>query len=135
MALTPKETADLTRVGPGTPCGTMMRRYWQPVGFTAELKGKPVRRKLLGEDLVLFRDENGTLGLIGARCPHRGTSLHLGYIEDGGLRCCYHGWLFDVNGRCLEQPTEPAEANFKDKVRQPADDTHTMHFTVYFTPL
>ena len=120
MALTPQENADLTRVGPGTPCGTMMRRYWQPVGFTAELKGKPVRRKLLGEDLVLFRDENGTLGLIGARCPHRGTSLHLGYIEDGGLRCCYHGWLFDVNGRCLEQPTEPAEANFKDKVRQPA---------------
>lgn len=120
MALTPQENDDLTRVGPGTPCGTMMRRYWHPVGFTAELKGKPVRRKLLGEDLVLFRDDQGHLGLIGARCPHRGTSLHLGYLEDGGLRCCYHGWLFDVNGRCLEQPTEPAEANFKDKVRQPA---------------
>jgi len=120
MALTPQENTDLTRVGPGTPCGTMMRRYWHPVGFTAELKGKPVRRMLLGEDLVLFRDENGVLGLIGARCPHRGTSLHLGYIEDGGLRCCYHGWLFDVTGRCLEQPTEPAEANFKDKVRQPS---------------
>ncbi len=120
MALTPQENTDLTSVGPGTPCGTMMRRYWHPVGFTAELKGKPVRRRFLGEDLVLFRDENGVLGLIGARCPHRGTSLHLGYIEDGGLRCCYHGWLFDVNGRCLEQPTEPPEANFKDKVRQPA---------------
>ena len=120
MALTPQENYDLTRVGPGTPCGAMMRRYWHPVGFNAELKGKPVRRKLLGEDLVLFRDESGQLGLIGARCPHRGTSLHLGYLEDGGLRCCYHGWLFDVNGRCLEQPTEPLEANFKDKVRQPA---------------
>jgi len=120
MALTAQENDDLTRVGPGTPCGTMMRRYWHPVGFTNELKGKPVRRKLLGEDLVLFRDEKGVLGLIGARCPHRGTSLHLGYIEDGGLRCCYHGWLFDVTGRCLEQPTEPPEANFKDKVRQPS---------------
>ena len=120
MALTAQENDDLTRVGPGTPCGIMMRRYWHPVGFTAELKGKPVRRKLLGEDLVLFRDEKGQLGLIGARCPHRGTSLHLGYIEDGGLRCCYHGWLFDVSGRCLEQPTEPPEANFKDKVRQPS---------------
>ena len=120
MALTAQENTDLTRVGPGTPCGIMMRRYWHPVGFSAELKGKPVRRMLLGEDLVLFRDEQGRLGLIGARCPHRGTSLHLGYIEDGGLRCCYHGWLFDVTGRCLEQPTEPPEANFKDKMRQPS---------------
>jgi 5,5'-dehydrodivanillate O-demethylase len=120
MALTAQENADLTKVGPGTPCGTLMRRYWHPIGFAAELKGKPVRRRLLGEDLVLFRDPNGKLGLIGARCPHRGTSLHLGYIEDGGLRCCYHGWLFDINGRCLEQPTEPAEANFKVKVHQPA---------------
>ena len=81
MALTAQENTDLTRVGPGTPCGIMMRRYWHPVGFSAELKGKPVRRMLLGEDLVLFRDEEGRLGLIGARCPHRGTSLHLGYIE------------------------------------------------------
>ena len=113
MTLTPQENADLTKVGPATPCGAMMRRYWHPVGFTAELKGKPVRRRLLGEDLVLFRDEYGALGLIGARCPHRGTSLHLGYIEDGGLRCCYHRWLFDVNGRCLEQPTEPPQANCK----------------------
>ena len=100
----------MTRIGPGTPAGKLLRRYWQPVALSESLGAVPRKICILGEDLVLFRDENGVLGLIGARCPHRGTSLHLGYIEDGGLRCCYHGWLFDVKGNCLEQPTEPPEA-------------------------
>ncbi|MDH3444786.1 MAG: Rieske 2Fe-2S domain-containing protein, partial [Deltaproteobacteria bacterium] len=105
------------RVGPGTAAGEMHRRYWHPIGFAKELKGRPKRKRLLGEDLVLFRDEHGKLGLLGLRCPHRATSLEYGHIEDGGLRCCYHGWLFDVNGQCLEQPAEPAQRNFKDRVR------------------
>ena len=116
MALTHEENDLFTRVGPGTPAGRMMRMYWHPVGFAKELKGKPKRRRLLGEDLVLFRDETGRLGLLGLYCPHRGTSLELGYIEDGGIRCCYHGWLFDVEGRCLEQPAESPGSSFKERV-------------------
>ena len=120
MALTADENDALTRVGPGTPTGILLRRYWHPIGFVAEVKDRPIGRRLLGEDLVLFRDPTGKLGLISARCPHRGTSLALGYIEDGGLRCCYHGWLFDIGGNCLDQPTEPPEHHFKERVRIPA---------------
>ncbi len=120
MALTHEENDLFTRIGPGTPAGQMIRLYWHPIGFATELKDKPKRRRLLGEDLVLFRDETGRLGLLGLHCPHRGTSLEFGYIEDGGIRCCYHGWLFDVEGRCLEQPAEPSGSSFKDRVRQPA---------------
>ncbi len=116
MAMTVEENDLYTRVGPGTPAGEMHRRYWHPIGFAKELKGRPKRKRLLGEDLVLFRDDQGRLGLLGLRCPHRATSLEYGHIEDGGLRCCYHGWLFDVNGKCLEQPAEPADRNFKDRV-------------------
>ena len=104
MALSFEENETLTRVGPGTPGGEMLRRYWHPIGFTSELKDRPKRRRLLGEDLVLFRDERGRLGLLALQCLHRGTSLEFGHIEDGGLRCCYHGWLYDVDGRILEQP-------------------------------
>ncbi len=120
MALTHEENDLFTRVGLGTPAGQMMRLYWHPLGIATELKDKPKRRRLLGEDLVLFRDETGRLGLLGLHCPHRGTSLEFGDIEDGGIRCCYHGWLFDVEGRCLEQPAEPAGSSFKDRIRQPA---------------
>jgi len=99
----------ITRVGPGTPCGKLMRQYWQPAALAEELKPDrpvvPVR--LLGEDLVLFRDDKGRLGLIGRRCPHRNTDLSYGRCEHGGLRCVFHGWLFDVNGQCLQQPAEP----------------------------
>jgi len=93
MALSVEENELITHVGPGTPCGEMMRRYWHPIGLSAELKGRPLRRRLLGEDLVVFRDDQGRLGLLALRCSHRGTSLEFGHIEDGGLRCCYHGWL------------------------------------------
>ncbi|HEX9442671.1 MAG TPA: Rieske 2Fe-2S domain-containing protein [Candidatus Binatia bacterium] len=118
--LSREENDLLTRVGPGTPAGAMLRRYWHPIGFAAELKKRPVRKRLLGEDLVLFRDDGGRPGLLALRCAHRGTSLEFGHIEDGGLRCCYHGWLYDVEGRVLEQPGEPPESNFKDRVRQRA---------------
>ncbi len=112
----------LTRTRPGTPGGALLRRYWQPVALSRELPpgGDPVPVDLLGEELVLFRDPDGRLGLLGRHCCHRGTDLSFGRVEDGGLRCLYHGWLYDVTGRCLEQPGEPAGSTYKDKVRQTA---------------
>src|SRR6266540_4367481 len=99
----------LTRVGPGTPGGEMLRRYWQPVALSEELPpgGAPLAVRLLGEDLVLFRDDAGRPGLLGIHCAHRGAELSYGRLEDGGIRCIYHGWLYDRTGRCLEQPGEP----------------------------
>jgi 5,5'-dehydrodivanillate O-demethylase len=120
--LTKEENELLTRVGPGTPAGEMLRRYWWPVGFTEQVKtkGSPTRVRLLGEDFVLFRDGNGSLGVLGLHCSHRGTSLEFGRVEDAGIRCCYHGWLYDVGGRCLEQPAEPEDGTFRNRVRHPA---------------
>src|SRR4051794_23143102 len=121
-----EENAILTQTGPGTPAGNLMRRYWQPVAMREELPvgGAPVPVRLLGEDLVLFRDDEGRPGLLGIHCAHRGADLSYGRIEDGGLRCIYHGWLYDVEGRCLEQPGEPAGSTFHERVRQPAYATH-----------
>jgi 5,5'-dehydrodivanillate O-demethylase len=118
--LTKEENESLTRVGPGTPAGEMLRRYWHPIAFVNELKARPLRRRILGEDLVLFRDEQNRLGLLALRCSHRGTSLEFGHLEDGGLRCCYHGWLYDVEGRVLEMPGEPTDSTFGQRVRHPA---------------
>ena len=109
--------SDLGRVGRGTPAGDWFRRYWLAVGATRELRDIPRAVKVLGEDLVLFRDEHGRIGLLGLHCSHRGSSLEYGDIEDGGIRCPYHGWLFDVSGRCLEQPAEPEGSVFCRKVR------------------
>jgi hypothetical protein len=97
-----------------------MRRYWQPAALSEELPpdGAPLPVRLLGEDLVLFRDEDGRPGLLGLHCAHRGADLSYGRLEDGGLRCIYHGWLYDVNGRCLEQPGEPAGSAFHERIRQ-----------------
>jgi len=110
----------ITRVGPGTPAGALMRRYWQPAALVDELAGnrpiKPVR--LLGEDLVIFKDGQGRYGLIGRRCPHRGTDLAFGRLENDGLRCAFHGWMFDINGRCLETPAEPDDSNLRANIRQ-----------------
>src|SRR4051794_33699126 len=109
----------LTRVGPGTPTGELLRRYWQPALLAAELPepdGAPLRVRLLGEDLVAFRDTSGQVGLLGAHCPHRGASLFFGRNEECGLRCVYHGWKFDVTGQCVDMPSEPPESNFKDKI-------------------
>ena len=99
----------LTQIGPGTPCGELMRRYWQPVALSEELprEGAPLKVSILGEELVLFRDDQGRPGLLGLHCSHRGTDLSYGRIEDGGLRCLYHGWLYDICGRVIEQPGEP----------------------------
>src|ERR671922_1972602 len=120
--LSTAENELMTRVGPGTPAGEMLRRFWWPVGFTEEVKpkGRPVKARLLGEDFVLFRDGGGQLGLLGLHCSHRGTSLEFGRVEDGGLRCCYHGWLYDRRGKCLAQPTEPEDSTFKDRIQHPA---------------
>jgi len=112
----------LTRVGPGTPCGEMLRRYWWPIGFSELVaeKQSPTKVRLLGEDFVLFRNGAGHLGLLELHCSHRGTSLEFGRVEDQGIRCCYHGWLYDTAGRCLEQPAEPADSTFKERIRHPA---------------
>src|SRR5687768_17066852 len=112
--LTQEENERLTRVGPGTPGGEFVRRYWWPAALSEELPagGAPIPVRLLGEELVLFRDETRKPGLMGIHCSHRGADLSYGRIEDGGLRCLYHGWLFDTTGRCLEQPGEPAGSTF-----------------------
>src|SRR5476649_2523585 len=110
----------LARVGSGTPAGTLMRRYWQPAALVDELASnrpvKPVR--LFGEDLVVFKDDKGRYGLVGRRCPHRGTDLAYGRLEDGGLRCAFHGWLFDVHGQCLQTPAEPDDSKLCANIRQ-----------------
>src|SRR5579884_2656950 len=119
--LTEAQNQQLTQVGAGMPAGELLRRYWWPIAGTAELDEEPVKPvRLLGEDLVLYRDRGGTMGLLGAACPHRKVSLAYGIPEAEGLRCCYHGWLFDECGRCLEQPAEPPESSFKDKVQHVA---------------
>jgi phenylpropionate dioxygenase-like ring-hydroxylating dioxygenase large terminal subunit len=110
----------ITRVGPGTPMGNLMREYWVPAMLSSELPGPdcdPVRVLLLGEQLIGFRDTNGKPGLIQNNCPHRGASLFFGRNEEAGLRCVYHGWKFDVDGYCIDMPNEPAESDFKQKVK------------------
>jgi phenylpropionate dioxygenase-like ring-hydroxylating dioxygenase large terminal subunit len=109
----------LTQVGPGTPGGALLRRYWQPVALLDELEGpRPVRPvKALGQNFVLFRDEAGTIGLIDRDCPHRGVDLSYGRLEDGGLRCPFHGWLFAADGRCLETPAEPEGSTLCQRIR------------------
>jgi nitrite reductase/ring-hydroxylating ferredoxin subunit len=115
----PSFDADLTQVGPGSPMGELLRRYWHPVGLAADASATPRRVRVLGEDLVLFRDAAGRPGLLYPRCAHRGTSLYYGRIENRGIRCCYHGWLYDVTGHCLEQPCEPNGGERRGNVRQP----------------
>ncbi|MBT3793095.1 MAG: Rieske 2Fe-2S domain-containing protein, partial [Rhodospirillales bacterium] len=90
----PQENERLSRVGPGTPGGEMLRRYWWPIWFSELVTDKPVPVRLLGEDLVLFRDASGKVAILDKRCPHRGASLEFGRVEEDGLRCCYHGWKF-----------------------------------------
>lgn len=110
---------DIPHVAPNTPGGQWLRRYWMAVGTTMELRDVPHGVRILGEDLVLFRDLNGRLGLVGQSCSHRGASLEYGDIEARGIRCPYHGWLFDVRGNCLEQPSEPRDSTFCAKIKHP----------------
>ncbi len=116
-----QEANDLiTRTGRKDPCGKLMRMYWQPAALVDELQGpRPVRPvKLLGENLVLFRDEEGRYGLIDRHCAHRGADLAFGRLENGGLRCAFHGWLFDVSGQCLETPAEPKDSKLCQGIKQ-----------------
>ncbi len=106
--LSEKEYGRLTQVGPGTPMGILLRRYWQPIAAAAELEQDPVRPvRLLGEDLILFRTTRGEWGLLGDRCLHRGMSLAYGIPRENGLRCCYHGWTYNTEGVVVEMPFEP----------------------------
>ena len=119
-AMKPRATrTELTEVGRGTPMGELLRRYWHPIGLAADAADVPRKVRALGEDLILFRDRHGHAGLLHARCCHRGTTLYYGKVEEDGIRCCYHGWKFDTEGRCLEQPCEFDGGAFRDKVRQP----------------
>lgn len=117
------EDENLTHVGPGTPGGEYLRRFWQPVEFSSELTDLPKRIKILGEELVIFRDRSGHVGLMDWRCIHRGASLEFGLVSEHGIRCCYHGWLFDVDGTVLETPSEPSTSKLKDRLCQPAYPT------------
>ncbi|MBV8719170.1 MAG: Rieske 2Fe-2S domain-containing protein [Chloroflexi bacterium] len=121
--LTKQDNELLTRVGPATPMGRLFRRFWLPALMPSELPQAdcdPVRVRLLGEDLIAFRDTNGKPGFIQNNCPHRGASLFFGRNEEGGLRCVYHGWKFAVDGTCVDMPNEPAESDFKHRVRATA---------------
>ncbi|HZT06988.1 MAG TPA: Rieske 2Fe-2S domain-containing protein [Chloroflexota bacterium] len=121
--LSKEDNDTICRVGPGTPMGDVMRQYWVPALAASELPAPdcaPVRVKLLGEELIAFRDVAGRVGLLGNHCPHRGASLFFGRNEQAGLRCVYHGWKFDVTGACVDMPNEPPESNFKSKVRATA---------------
>jgi nitrite reductase/ring-hydroxylating ferredoxin subunit len=109
---------DLVRCGPGTKGGELLRRYWQPIGTSKDATTRPKLIKILGEELILFRSQAGEVGLLYPRCMHRGTSLLYGKVEDQGIRCCYHGWLFSPDGHCLETPCEPT-SDTKDRIRQP----------------
>ncbi len=120
----PREDVELTHVEPGTPCGEYFRRFWQPVCFSDDLRDLPLRVDILGEELVAFRDRRGSVGLLELHCPHRGTSLEFGLISDSGIRCCYHGWLFDVDGTILETPGEPAHSTLKSRLCHGAYPTH-----------
>jgi phthalate 4,5-dioxygenase oxygenase subunit len=124
--LSREENELLCRVGPGTVMGSFMREHWIPSMLSSELPASdsdPVRVMLLGERLIAFRDTNGNVGLLQNHCPHRGASLFFGRNEEAGLRCVYHGWKFDVDGNCIDMPNEPAESDFKSKVRATAYPT------------
>lgn len=136
--MTREENEMLTSVGPDAPCGQLLRRYWQPAALSEELPpgGAPLALKLMGEELVLFRDDKGRPGLLGLHCSHRGTDLSYGRVEDGGLRCLYHGWLYDVQGRCLEQPGEAAGSRSHENIRHKAYPCQEMGGLIfaYFGP-
>src|SRR5437764_1972898 len=119
-----KEDNDIMcQVGPGKPMGDLIRLFWIPALVSQELPSPdcpPIRVRLLGEDLIAFRDTSGKVGMLTNNCPHRGASLFFGRNEEDGLRCVYHGWKFDVTGQCIDMPNEPAESNFKSKIKTTA---------------
>ncbi|HEY2990170.1 MAG TPA: Rieske 2Fe-2S domain-containing protein [Candidatus Binatia bacterium] len=120
--ITQEENDLLTGVGPGTPGGQLLRRYWHVIAAASELTPQKAKKKIrvLGEDLVLYRDRSGAYGLVAEHCAHRGASLYYGFVEDDGIRCAYHGWKYDACGNCLEQPFETPEVAYKEEIRHPA---------------
>ena len=124
------ENERLTRIGPGTPCGEMLRRYWWPIACAEEVKSSPLPVRLLGEDLVLFRTRDG-YGLLERYCAHRRASLEFGRVEERGIRCCYHGWLYSPQGQCLEQPQEPPGSTLKDRITRRAYRTREVGGAVF----
>lgn len=127
----PKENEELTHIGPGTPCGEYLRRFWQPVAYSDELTDLPKKLRILGEDLVVYRDFNGDVGLLELHCAHRGTSLEFGIVCQTGIMCCYHGWLFDKDGTILETPGEPAASTLKDRLFQGAYPVHESNGLIF----
>ena len=124
--LTREDNELLTRTGPGTPMGEVFRRSWLPVLLSEELQagGEPKQVRLLGQNLVGFRDRRGRPGLLDENCPHRGASLAYGRNEECGLRCIYHGWMVDVSGRIVDTPSEPKDSTFKERIRHRAYGIH-----------
>jgi phenylpropionate dioxygenase-like ring-hydroxylating dioxygenase large terminal subunit len=122
-----EENDKITQTGPGTPMGDLFRRFWIPAVLSSEIPerdGTPVRFQLLNERLIAFRDTSDKIGILEERCPHRHASLYWGRNEECGLRCVYHGWKFDTEGNCVDQPAEPAASHFKDHVKAVAYETH-----------
>ena len=130
MPFSNEEEELIFKLGPGTPSGELFRRYWLPVETSSNLGGgrgrvvpsakNPIPIKVLGEYLVLYRDATGQPGLLAEHCSHRGTSLRYGRVEDDGLRCIYHGWMYDREGNCLDMPAEPPDRKFRESVKHPA---------------
>ena len=132
--LSAERNAFMTKVGPGQPMGGLFRHFWLPLTLSeqlAEPDGDPVRLRLLGEDLVAFRDSNGQIGVVGAFCPHRRAPLYFGRNEECGLRCVYHGWKFDTAGQCVDMPSEPPESDFKERIRVTAYPVREFGETVW----
>lgn len=127
----PKEDEELTHVGPGTPCGEYLRRYWQPVALSQDLQDRPEAVKIMGEEVIVFRDKSGRLGCLELHCSHRGASLEFGVLAERGIRCCYHGWHFDVDGTILETPTETADSTLKERLFHGAYPTHEYNGLVF----
>ena len=116
----PEPDTELAHIGAGTRMGEFMRRFWQPVCLADQLTDLPLAIRVLGEDLVAFRDKTGNVGVLHRHCSHRGTSLEYGIVSEKGLRCCYHGWLFDVDGTVIETPGEPPGSKLRDSLRHGA---------------
>ena len=128
---TATEDPELTHVGPGTACGEYMRRFWQPVAMASQFRDLPLAIRVLGEDLVLFRDLGGRWGLLHKHCSHRRTSLEYGIIAERGIRCCYHGWLFDVDGRILDTPGEPPTSRIRETLCHGAYPVRELHGLIF----
>src|SRR5713226_5754226 len=132
--LSTTENELLTRIGPGTTMGNLFRQYWLPALLSSEVAdpdGAPKRLRLLGEDLIAFRNTSGQVGILANNCSHRGASLFFGRNEENGLRCVYHGWKYDVDGRCIDMPNEPAESSFADRIRHRAYPCREQNGTIW----